>query len=56
MMHQNWLLLGQNKYYPWFSSVFPLVVSAGEPIGTALPAAADWVASIVKGKYQQSFA
>jgi hypothetical protein len=37
MTHQNWVLLGQHDYYPWFPSVTPLVVPHDEAMATGLP-------------------
>jgi hypothetical protein len=37
MTHQNWVLLGQKNYYPWFRSVIPVAVADSEVIAMALP-------------------
>jgi len=37
MTYQNWVLLGEKNFYPWFPSVMPVAVPYSEPIVTALP-------------------
>jgi hypothetical protein len=37
MTHQNWVLLGQKNYYPWFRSVIPIAVADSEAIARTLP-------------------
>jgi hypothetical protein len=37
MTYQNWVLLGEKNYYPWFPSVTPVVVPHSQAMATALP-------------------
>jgi len=48
MTHQNWALLGERDYYPWFPSINPLVVRDMKPIATALPIVESWIKNFIK--------
>ncbi len=37
LTYQNWVLLGQKNYYPWFPPVLPIIVPNSESMATALP-------------------
>jgi hypothetical protein len=48
MTHQNWVLLGEKKIYPWFSSVTPVTLPQSEPIATALQMVEETLNGLIK--------
>ena len=34
--HQNWLMLGESKRYPWYASVHPVVVPPTQAVASAI--------------------
>lgn len=43
MCHQSWALLGQDRTYPWFPTVTPIVVPHNDAIATALGSVKDMI-------------
>jgi hypothetical protein len=41
MMHNGWVMLGQQNVYPWFSSVIPFIVEDAKPIASVLTSVAN---------------
>lgn len=49
MTYQNWVLLGEKKIYPWFSSVMPIALPYSDPMAAALPIVEERVRQLVSG-------
>lgn len=48
MTRQNWVLLGEKNFYPWFESVSPVVVPWDELMATGLPVVEQRVRDLIR--------
>jgi tetratricopeptide (TPR) repeat protein len=48
MTYQNWVLIGQQEYYPWFPSVTPVILSHREPISAGLPLVEERICKLIR--------
>jgi hypothetical protein len=48
MTRQNWVLLGEKNFYPWFESVNPVVVPWDELMATGLPVVEQRVRGLIR--------
>lgn len=43
--HANWMLLGENDRYPWFSSVLPLLAAPDDSVASLIPEVAQLISA-----------